>query len=374
MADNGIAKKYLEKTNDWLQLLFSDYGQKNQATNADVETVAQEAVRQLQWMKKRLLAEELHVGFVGLTNTGKSTLLNALFGESVAPKWNGPCSSAPVEFRCGDRYRTVVHYKNSIRRIKTDCASAADLCEVIKRHATETGGLSGNTITKLVAEIPNPLLANRLVIADTPGFGAAQVQTDEGRHQQSLLSYLPNVHQVFWVMRTDGSICLSKQEKDFYDQQLSDCCDDLVVTGMDHLDNANREQFRQQFKQYCCEHLGVYFLRFHFVSGKQAVKAKQTGDETAIQATGIRRLETRLTEVADTTARPGSIAAEMMTLCSDFGAWLNQFDTHSGTRNRWATGKVEWLNVLHFAGLLEPTDSHFTGWRNKLEIALAGKN
>ena len=370
MGDNNT-RHYLEKVNDCLQVLISNYGQMGKTIGISLEPVMQEAVRQLHWMKRRLLAEEFCVGFVGSTNTGKSTLLNALFGEQVAPKWNGPCSSAPVEFRFGDRYRAIVNHCNMLQRIKTDCSSAAELCEVIKRHATESEGKpGGSTVVKLVAEMPNSLLVNRLVVADTPGFGAAQVEANAGRHQQSLLSYLPNVHQVFWVMRTSGEICISKQEANFYNQYLRGCCGDLVLTGSENLDQLGREQFTR----YCCEHLGVYFLRIHFVSGKQAFKAKQTGNLTALELTGIQQLESRLTEVADTAARPARIAEEMMTLCSDLGTWLNQFPSHLTNQKRWASVRVEWLNAMHYAGLLEVTASSFAGWRNKLETALAGKS
>ena len=110
------------------------------------------------------------------------------------------------------------------------------------------------------------------------------------------------------------------------------------------------------------------------MSGKQAFKAKQTGNLTALELTGIQQLESRLTEVADTAARPARIAEEMMTLCSDLGTWLNQFPSHLTNQKRWASVRVEWLNAMHYAGLLEVTASSFAGWRNKLETALAGKS
>ena len=45
--------------------------------------------------------ERYVVAIVGLSNVGKSTLINALLGQELAPRRNGPCTSCPVEFAAG---------------------------------------------------------------------------------------------------------------------------------------------------------------------------------------------------------------------------------------------------------------------------------
>jgi len=360
---------HLAKVIDCLQLLLHQHARVRGPAHPELASAAQEAIQQLHWAKRRLLAEQLVVAFVGLTNTGKSTLLNALFGETIAPKWNGPCSSAPVEFRHGPVYRATASYRNRVKRMHQQCGSAAELCETIKANATENGNAAVGMVDRLVAELPAQVLASGLVIADTPGFGAAQPGADAGKHQQSLVSYLPRVHQVFWVVRTSGEISLSREEADFYRQRLSDCCDDLVVTGAEHLEAEHRDQFAR----FCRDNLGVHFLRFHFVSGKQGYAAKRNGDTDLLNRSGLPALEARLTEVADTSTRLTRLADEVLNLTADFGAWLSQSDAGLAREQRWNCAKVEWLNVLHCAGKFEASGGvPFLGWRDNIGSTLQG--
>lgn len=362
---------HLAKVIDSFQLMLHRHAEARESACPALTGAAREAIQQLRWAKRRLLADQLVVAFVGLTNTGKSTLLNALFGEAIAPKWNGPCSSAPVEFRHGPAYHATVSYRNRIKRVHQPCGSAAELCETIKANATENGNAAVGMVERLVAELPAPVLANGLIIADTPGFGAAQPGADAGKHQQSLISYLPQVHQVFWVVRTSGEISLSREEADFYRQRLRDCCDDLVVTGAEHLEAEHREQFAR----FCRDNLGVHFLRFHFVSGKQGYTAKRSGDASLLNRSGLPDLEARLTEVADATTRLTLLGGEVLNLAEDFGAWLKQVDPLPNADRRWAAAKVEWHNVLHHAdGLESAAPDQFSGWKHRLNQGLAGRS
>lgn len=365
----GIPISQLAQVIDSLQLLLHRHAQVRGTSCPKLAEATREAIQQLRWMKRRLLAEQLVVAFVGLTNTGKSTLLNALLGEAVAPKWNGPCSSAPVEFRHGPAYRATVSYRNNPRRAHHQCGSVEELRETIKWNATENGSTAAGTVERLVAELPAPLLATGLVIADTPGFGAAQPGAAAGKHHQSLVNYLPQVHQAFWVVRTSGEISISGAEADFYRQCLRDCCDDLVVTGAEHLDPADRAQFMR----FCREQLGVHFLRFHFVSGKQGYAAKRDRDASLLHRSGVPELEARLTEVADTTTRLSRIAVEVMNFSAGFGAWLSRAAAVPDCEQRWDCVKVEWLNILHHAGRFEATDeAGLHGWRENISRALKG--
>lgn len=56
----------------------------------------------------RSVAGRYVVAFAGLTNVGKSTLMNALLGAEIAPRLNGPCTSVAVEFEHGPGYSVTV--------------------------------------------------------------------------------------------------------------------------------------------------------------------------------------------------------------------------------------------------------------------------
>lgn len=336
---------------DALQLLVHRHALSAGGAAAEAQAVAREAVLRLQWFKRRLQTPELLVAFVGLTNTGKSTLLNALFGEPVVPKWNGPCSSAPVEFRHGQRYRATTSYHRSARRKHVELGSAAELRAVIQANGTETGTAGAGTVERIKAELPAPILATGLVIADTPGFGAAQTGPDAGSHQRSLVQFLTQVPQVFWVVRSSGEIALSQNEAAFYRQHLQECCDDLVVTGAEHLEPAQRAEF----ERYCREQLNVQFLRFHFVSGKLGFVAKMNQQVDLLSQSGIPDLEARLMEVADPHTRAERLTEEVFALALDYVAWLARWDSAGLPERRWDSVLVEWHNALHQAGRLEAT-------------------
>src|SRR3954453_19815697 len=51
------------------------------------------------------LAEPLRVAIAGKTKAGKSTLLNALVGEALAPTGAGECTQVVTWYRHGPRYR-----------------------------------------------------------------------------------------------------------------------------------------------------------------------------------------------------------------------------------------------------------------------------
>src|SRR5687767_1013787 len=82
------------------------------------EYQSQEAVRRLlklaartvQRIRRRmqLARHRYSVAVVGLGNVGKSTLLNALLGADLAPRRNGPCTAAPIEFTYGIELQAMV--------------------------------------------------------------------------------------------------------------------------------------------------------------------------------------------------------------------------------------------------------------------------
>ena len=83
--------------------------------------------------------------------------------------------------------------------------------------------------TRVVVELDHELLSHGLVLADTPGFGAAQLGEHTDSHEQAVLAYLQEtVSQVFWVVLGEQGI--GQREREFYDRFLRDLCDDIIVT------------------------------------------------------------------------------------------------------------------------------------------------
>jgi hypothetical protein len=173
-------------------------------------------------------------------------LLNALFGQDLAPRRNGPCTAAPIEFVYGDKMQVNVEYYNSIQRPSFSCVTIEQVHERLSALADDGGAERSKSIKRVQVYAPLSLLKNGLVIADTPGFGAAQIEGAEGSHEDALKKYLvDNVSQVLWVVLGEQGI--GKREFDFQEKMFAQICDDLIVTGCDDWNEKDKSRFRQRF-------------------------------------------------------------------------------------------------------------------------------
>jgi hypothetical protein len=169
------------------------------------------------------------------------------------------------------------------------------------------------------------LLKNGLTIADTPGFGAAQLEGAEGSHEKALKDYLEkNVAQAFWIVLAEQGI--GKREKDFYDKVFGSFCSDVIVTGCDDYTPKDKERFRKRF-------LGFFdsMPMFHFVSGKLGITARTAdGDEELLQLSGIPQLEQR---IATLNGRLTSAEECIKNTAKDLRNWLEHYHNSSQERH-----------------------------------------
>lgn len=266
------------------------------------------------------------IAIVGLTNVGKSTLFNALLGEDLAPRRNGPCTAAPIEFVHGDSLHVTLFLKDSFLRRHWNLSGSEALHRLLISLAQDSETIPAGTIERIEVGLPHPLLERNLVLVDTPGFGAAQVGDAAGTHEQALRDYLQTqVSQVFWVVRADQGI--GRRELAFYDEWFRDLCEDVLVTGSEDWEPRDRERFRQRFSS----EFGLRMPpQFHFVSGLQGMKAQQSGDSESWEAAGIPLLETRIRELSLPEGRTRAIQSQVNHLLHDFSYWLRTYRDSRG--------------------------------------------
>lgn len=153
------------------------------------------------WLKEKLSEEVFNLVVAGQFKRGKSTLINALLGESLLPSGVVPLTSAVTVIRSGKVPLATVELRTGERRT-IELAALRD-------YVTERGN-PGNVkgVERVVIDHPSPLLAGGVRLVDTPGIGSVYAHnTDETR------KYLPQADAVLFVASVDQPV--SRAELDF---------------------------------------------------------------------------------------------------------------------------------------------------------------
>jgi len=114
------------------------------------------------------LDEPLRVAIAGKVKAGKSTLLNALIGERIAPTDAGECTRVLTWYRDGRGPRIVLHPKaGAPRRL------------AVQRHdgalVIDLGGNPADEVERLVVDWPSQHLRSATLI-DTPGMSSLSTE------------------------------------------------------------------------------------------------------------------------------------------------------------------------------------------------------
>lgn len=111
------------------------------------------------------IREPLRVAIAGRVKAGKSTLLNALLGEELAPTDAGECTKIVTWYRHGPTYRVQLELRDGTSRPArfTRDSGFVDV---------DLGGLHPDVVERIVVEWPNRRLEDMTLI-DTPGIQSA---------------------------------------------------------------------------------------------------------------------------------------------------------------------------------------------------------
>lgn len=128
------------------------------------------------------LAERLHeplrVALAGMMKAGKSTLLNAVIGEEIAPTDTGECTRIVTWYRWSATPRITLH--------RTDGGQVLlPVRRVAGRLDFDLGGLRSDEVHRLVVDWPAESLRH-LTLIDTPGI--ASLSTDLSERSLKLLT------------------------------------------------------------------------------------------------------------------------------------------------------------------------------------------
>ncbi|WP_122263752.1 dynamin family protein [Ornithinimicrobium cerasi] len=154
------------------------------------DPAASEAVERL----RRRLQEPLRVALAGRIKAGKSTLLNAIVGEELAPTDTGECTRIVTWYRHGEVPDVTV-------RLRDGTAARQPVRRVRGRLQLDTGGHDLREVARIEVTWPSPALT-RMTVIDTPGLASLSTEVSE-RTTEALTPELgaPEVDAVVYLMR-----------------------------------------------------------------------------------------------------------------------------------------------------------------------------
>lgn len=177
-------------------------------SNSNSRRVLCSVANEIKYLRKAIEKGHTDLSFVGKSNVGKSTIINAILGEKVAPSKNKPYTSAIVEYRYAEQYSLVMKKTReeliSVQRYDDNVKLVSD----IKRNATVTDESLFSSAERTLVYVPSNFLKNNVFIYDTPGYGATKGEEDEsespaGIHDHIVNSFLESTDcmHVFWIIR-----------------------------------------------------------------------------------------------------------------------------------------------------------------------------
>ncbi|QJD30625.1 dynamin family protein [Methylococcus geothermalis] len=151
-------------------------------------------------LRDKLQAEHFDVLTVGQFKRGKTSLINALLGESLLPVGAVPLTSVVTILDHGDAVRITVHF--------LDGGSLDIAEEALADYVTEPGN-PGNEkgVSEVLIRMPSPLLRNGVRIVDTPGVGSVF------RHNtDTACARLPQCDAALFVLSADQPVSEAELE------------------------------------------------------------------------------------------------------------------------------------------------------------------
>ncbi|NEQ53469.1 MAG: dynamin, partial [Leptolyngbya sp. SIO3F4] len=186
-------------------------------------------IRTLKSTAEQLQQGTYRIVVLGEMKRGKSTLINALIGETLLPSDVNPCTALLSLLRHGPERQVTLHFNDgrSPKTIDFDTFRNDYTIDPDEARQLETNAFPD--ISHVVIEYPAPLLASGLEIVDTPGLNDT-----EARNQQ-VLSYLNEAQAAVFVMDAIQPMTLDEQRylRNYVQSRELECF--YIINGWDRI-------------------------------------------------------------------------------------------------------------------------------------------
>ncbi len=248
--------------------------------------------RKLDALGQRLSEGRFHLAVLGQFKRGKSTLLNALAGESILPMGVVPLTAAPTFIQYGETPGITVKFQAQGREERFDGSSTEEMCSWLADFVTESGNPENRRgVTEVEVDLPAPILSGGVVLIDTPGIGSTY------RHNtRATLDFLQQCDAALFLVSADPPI--TETELEF----LSEVREKVprlffVLNKIDYLNEQELEEVLSFYKQVLAD--GGFWNNespVFCVSARMGLEAKQAGDSNRWAESGMGDLESFLVD------------------------------------------------------------------------------
>jgi len=241
-------------------------------------------------LRDRLEHQRFQLAVLGQFKRGKSTFINALLGAALLPIAVVPLTAVPVFISWGPRplARVRVSDQHVDEELTTDSTDAISrfLFKYISEEANPKNKLG---VARVDLFYPSPILADGIVLIDTPGVGSTF------RHNtEAALGVLPECDAALFVISVDPPIT---EVEINYLRQIRKTASKLifVLNKIDYLAADDRSRIKDFVRQALERNeLWSADTKIFGVSAAEGLNAKQRSDAVKLQSSGIADVETYL--------------------------------------------------------------------------------
>ncbi len=231
----------------------------------------------------RLRERKFRLVVIGEFSRGKSTLINALLGEALLPAKLRPTTTTIIEISHGAQLEL---------RVQEHDGSEREISPGELKDAVSVGGDSCVRSRLVTIQHPSPLLAQGLVIVDTPG-----VNDLASLRQDITLGHLPAADAVMFVL--DAKACFTESERLFLARDVLRSSVKRVLFVVNKADQLHPPYDPTQIdtlEARVRELAGAFteVTRVHPVAAKAALRAKLDGNQEVLEQSRLPELEAAL--------------------------------------------------------------------------------
>jgi GTPase Era involved in 16S rRNA processing len=247
-------------------------------------------LERLHALRERLASERFQLAVLGQFKRGKSTVLNALLGQSVLPIGVVPVTAIPTFLEPASALKIRVTYL-SAKAEEFEPKSADALREKLTGFVTEEANPRNVlNVARVDVFLPAELLERGVVLIDTPGVGSTH------RHQTVAAdAVLPECDAALLVVSADPPITEIEIE---YLARIRQTVARLIVVlnKIDLIEPHEREKAAAFLRSALVDHGLDPFTPIFSLSARDALRAKESGDAEVFAASGFAELEKHLVQ------------------------------------------------------------------------------